>query len=161
MPTVPTIKTCWLPRGLADQLLAWAGDWRPLEVGGILGGYHAGDNAVITDLVGPGPEAIHSTSHFLPDPEYHVAEMRRIHHASNGGRMYLGDWHTHPRGPSVLSPLDRRTLRAIARSPEAQCPRPLMLLAAQEGGHWQLHAFTLTGSFRSRATAIAVRLYGR
>jgi len=160
MSTVPTIKTCWLSRGLADQLIAWAGDWQPLEVGGILAGYHAGTDAVVTDIVGPGPEAIHSATHFMPDSNYHAAEMMRIHYASDGLRGYLGDWHTHPHGPSALSPLDRRTLRAIAKSPEAQCPRPLMLLAAEEGGRWELHAFAHAGSLRTSATQIVVRLHG-
>lgn len=124
-------------------MTAMASKWWPLEVGGVLAGYWNENAAVITDYVGPGDEATHRTTAFVPDHQFHVREIERIYAESNGRDVYLGDWHSHPDGPSTLSSLDKRTLRSIAKAPEAQCPRPVMLLLAEDEISWSLHAFTL------------------
>lgn len=152
MPTAPIISACWLSRHLRDQLTELASQWHPNEVGGILAGYVNDGAAVVTEIVGPGPDALHRSSTFLPDHAYHVQEMQRIYAASHGVHGYLGDWHTHPNGAARLSALDKRTLRAIGRDPDALCPQPIMLLLSNGPAEWQVNAFTLTEQtlFRSR-----------
>ena len=124
-------------------MAALAQAWDPLEVGGVLAGYWKEDAVVITDVVGPGEHAQHRRHTFLPDHAFHAEEIARLYTASQGTHVYLGDWHTHPRGAPRLSPMDKRTLRAIAISPEARCPRPIMALLSGCGQIWQSQVFTL------------------
>jgi len=139
----PSISQCWMPQRIRDQLAEMAQNWAPLEVGGVLAGYLNGDAAVITDLVGPGDRAEHQRFHFAPDYDFHVREIARLYAASAGVTIYLGDWHSHPNGLSLLSPVDCRTLRGIAEAPEAQCSRPLMVLLSGGRENWSVKVFTL------------------
>lgn len=132
-----------MARALREQMATLARDWAPLEVGGVLAGYWNGEDAVITDVVGPGAGAEHERFHFTPDYEFHTREIARLYLASNGVTTYLGDWHSHPNGPSSLSPVDRRTLREIGDAPEARCPRPLMVLLSGGLDSWSVQSFTL------------------
>lgn len=143
IPSAPTIRTCWLSGSALEQVEALARRWDPLETGGVLAGYWDDDVAVITQCVGPGENAKHNAWAFIPDHAFHEREIARLYAESQGACVYLGDWHTHPSGVSRLSPLDKRTLRSIADAPEAQCPRPLMLLLAGNGGAWSTKVFTL------------------
>jgi integrative and conjugative element protein (TIGR02256 family) len=114
-----------------------------LEVGGVLAGYWKDDVAVVTDLIGPGPNATHGRSNFIPDHQFHESEIASLYMASGGTTVYLGDWHSHPLGFASLSTRDERTLRAIGSAPEARCSRPLMLLVAGSNDAWTIRVFTL------------------
>jgi|LNAP01.1.fsa_nt_gb integrative and conjugative element protein (TIGR02256 family) len=142
-----------MPRGIQQHLEELARDWEPLEVGGVLAGYWNDRAAIVTAFVGPGEDAQHQRYTFVPDDEYHAAEIAGLYRASDGATIYLGDWHTHPSGPARLSPLDKRTLRHIANAPEARCPNPLMVLLAGSGERWGTQVFTLgaTRSFLPRS----------
>jgi integrative and conjugative element protein (TIGR02256 family) len=142
-PNALTIKTCWIPRNVQEQFEDLARQWAPLEVGGVLAGYWHGDVAVITHCIGPGEHASHHASTFAPDYAFHEREIARLYATSQGTAVYLGDWHTHPSGAASLSPLDRRTLRAIADAPEARCTQPLMVLLAGSGDEWSTQVFSL------------------
>lgn len=104
----------------------------PNETGGVLLGYwaHVGVEAVITDSVGPGPRAIHRRSSFVPDYDFHDAEIHRRYTRSGRRLEYVGDWHTHPTGTLMLSRKDRRTLTAIAMHAPARAPTPVMAIFA-------------------------------
>lgn len=143
IPTALTIKTCWMPRSIQQQLEDLAREWAPLEVGGVLAGYWNGDSAVITHHIGPGENARHHAWTFAPDYAFHEREIARLYAATQGTTVYLGDWHTHPSGAARLSPLDKRTLRSIAEATEARCSRPLMMLLASSGEVWSTQVFTL------------------
>lgn len=143
MRSAPTIEICWMPRGVQHELRMLAKEWEPMEVGGVLAGYWADRAAVVTDFVGAGERAQHHRYTFMPDHEYHEAEIERLYRASNGVTIYLGDWHTHPSGFACLSSLDRRTLRSVAKAPEARCPNPLMVLLSGSGDRWGVKVFSL------------------
>lgn len=122
-----------LPKSLFASIKGEADRVFPLETGGILiGCWTSEHSASIEQHIGPGPRAIHKRSSFAPDYDYHEAEVARLYEQSLGRLTYLGDWHTHPRGGSYLSPRDRATLRRIAKSREARTPTPLM--AIMSGG---------------------------
>lgn len=94
---------------------------------------------VVTQLVGPGPSAIHESTRYVPDHTFQEREVARLHEASRGHLLYLGDWHSHPAGALALSRTDRRTLFRIACAPEAGAPRPLMGIFAGGGDRvWRL-----------------------
>ena len=120
----------------------------PNETGGILMGGCSGDRILITDVVGPGPNAVHETTWFRPDYDYHDAEVARLYRESAGTTTYLGDWHSHPGASEPhLSGKDKRVIRNIAQSAEARAPNPLMLMLF--GGSVQWNAFAWVGELKA------------
>jgi integrative and conjugative element protein (TIGR02256 family) len=115
----------------------------PLETGGVLVGYRAQAVQVITNMIGPGPRAVRTTTSFEGDHEYQCEELERIYRRSGAVTMYLGDWHTHPSGIPQPSALDKETLRHIAAHRPADCKRPIMLIGggAPHTWLWKAHIF--------------------
>ncbi len=104
-----------------------ADDKYPNETGGIFFGYWSDPReAVVSRVIGPGPEARHSPCSFEPDSDYQEFELSILYEKSGRLHSYLGDWHTHPTGPALLSTLDRETASTIAHYGEARAPFPLM-----------------------------------
>ena len=162
--------TAWLSRETLLEMTEEADRWAPLETGGVLMGYHAGDAGavVVTHAVGPGPNAVHERARFVPDQDYHLREIAR-HYAASGRRLhYLGDWHCHPGGAAELSQADRSTLKCIAAEPAARASRPLMCVLAP-GPRWDVTVWQ--GEVRRRRRCwprqhlalrcLDVRLFGR
>ena len=100
----------------------------PNETGGCLMGYFSenDDEVVITDIIGPGGNAIHRPSYFCPDSDFQEKEIARIYNESGRRTIYLGDWHMHPLPNKYLSWRDKKTLRKIARHKPARISNPLM-----------------------------------
>lgn len=127
----------WISEPAYHCLLKEADRGYPLETGGILLGYCAENGApVVLAVVGPGPDASHSRTRFLPDHEWQCKQIDEVYQRSAGQWVYIGDWHTHPDGVAYMSWLDQRTLRAIARHPEAKSSRPVMLIAGGQPERW-------------------------
>ena len=105
----------------------------PNETGGVLMGYWlaGSEGAVITQVVGPGPNAKHREFGFVPDASYQESEIARIYEESARLHTYLGDWHTHPDSTTRLSRTDRCTLIKIARHVDARVPDPLMAIVGE------------------------------
>jgi len=113
----------------------------PRETGGVLIGYWAdgGEEAVVTTVIGPGPNAAHELESFRPDYDFQEAEIARLYRQSPSSNAYLGDWHTHPDAPDGrLSVKDRRTLWRIATFKEARAERPLMAVLHGGDPAWDL-----------------------
>jgi integrative and conjugative element protein (TIGR02256 family) len=135
---------------LLNEALAKAQDdaarHAPLETGGIVLGYEAGnEHVVVTDVVLGGPSATRTRDYFKPDGPWQAEEVARRYVGSGRVTTYLGDWHSHPRGDARPSDLDRTTARAIAMYSEARLPRPTLLILDGRGASWKPHAYTLTG----------------
>lgn len=125
----PAIGAVWIEQDLVDRLAAEADRLYPQETGGVFLGYWDADgpDAVITAIIGPGPDAVHRTHGFIPDYGYQETRIAEHYEASGRRHTYLGDWHTHPdTNHARLSWRDRRTLARIAAAPEARIPVPLM-----------------------------------
>lgn len=158
--------TIWIGDESLRLLRQLASEKAPSETGGVLLGYWRSDKrtGVITDVVGPGPAAVHGRDFFEPDAKYQSAEIARIYELSGRITTYLGDWHTHPGGSTGLSAQDRRTLRTIAASPAARAPTPLMgILAGKE--HWRMCLWVYDSplgfsEWPRRCVAARVRQYG-
>lgn len=116
----------------------------PNETGGVLLGYWAPEqpDVVVTNIVGPGPRAIHKPTRFVPDRDYQDDEIVRLHVADPARYRYLGDWHTHLHGGAGLSAKDHEALRQIARHQAAQAPVPLMAILTLSG-EWRVAAWCL------------------
>ncbi len=116
-----------------------AGAMAPHESGGVLMGYWSADGTevVISHLIHGGPAADRKGSSFMPDHAFQEAEIARVYVESGRIATYLGDWHSHPGGSTNLSSIDRCTLVAILRAPQARLQ--LALLAVVAGGpHWAI-----------------------
>jgi len=158
------MNTAWISNASVDVLLAEADRTFPLETGGILMGYVAGNELVISEIIGPGPDAIHRTHSFIPDYAYQDNEVARLYEASCRKWTYLGDWHSHPRQKLPnLSAKDIETLHRIARSKTARIAIPLMLLSSGQPAAWKLNVWQWQPGqlfrLKSRAVPIPVKMY--
>ena len=134
----------WIEEDVADTLREEASFKYPLETGGVLLGYwvRPGWEAVILNVIGPGPKAVHERTWFKPDSEFHEREIARLFQETAGETLYLGDWHTHPDAAVPRpSPQDRRTVRRIAEELSAQAEQPLMLILGGAPTEWQTGAW--------------------
>ncbi len=116
----------------------------PLETGGVLLGFE--DTAdrrqiQITAMVGPGPKAVHQRNRFEPDSDWQRDQVARIYRESGRVVTYLGDWHSHPRGSTRPSSLDRRTAAHIGACIEARMRHPLMGILAGSRQSWSLATY--------------------
>lgn len=118
--------TIWLVRQALDVMLNEASSRHPLETGGVLLGWRAGEDKVVVDVLGPGPQALHGRYRFLPDHDWQIEQIHKRFASSNRDIDYLGDWHCHPDGVAVMSAEDQSTLRRISR----RVPEPIMIILA-------------------------------
>lgn len=159
--------TLWIEQSCISEMKTGGADFAPLETGGILLGYWAvsGDEAVVTAILGPGPNAVHSRKSFIPDSDFHNQEIAKIYEQSGRNVTYLGDWHTHPGGYARMSKQDRNTLLKIGATAEARAPNAVMLIAAGEEGNWQIKAWCCVrrpiGFLPSKIAALRVEEFVR
>ena len=138
----------------------------PAETGGVLLGYEPdGSDVVVTAVTGPGPNALHARSAFVPDDLYHARVIAGVYESSGRRVTYLGDWHSHPGGAAVPSRKDKRTLRAMARFRGGRTPNPVMLLAAgSPDAGWGIRAWRRLRAphvpLRASVLELVVRSYG-
>jgi integrative and conjugative element protein (TIGR02256 family) len=154
----------WISNILVERLFAEADRVFPLETGGVLMGYVAGEETVISEIIGPGPNAVHRVYSFAPDYSHHEIEVARLYQASCRKWTYLGDWHSHPRQKTPdLSIKDVQTLRHIARSKKARMAFPLMMISSGQPNGWKLNVWQLeTGkifSLKSRVVHLPIKAY--
>lgn len=151
----------WLSYELIRAMTVEAEAHAPSETGGIVLGYWAKhDEVVATVLIGPGPDARHWPTGFMPDNAYQEDRLA-VEYERSGRRLeYLGDWHSHPSSTPTPSDKDTATMKRIAADPDAGCPRPLMLILGERDG-WELGAWILRRRWRwwSFASAVHPRLF--
>ncbi len=133
--------TVWLPRTIANEMVAEADRWFGLETGGTFMGYWANDREmVVTANIPAGPAAKHERFRFEPDQAWQQSKIDLHYEASGRLDTYLGDWHTHPNAvTSNLSHTDRSCIRRIISTKTARQARPVMLLLTGKIGDWSFH----------------------
>lgn len=90
----------------AIRVMSAEGDTR-LETGGALFGFDDGTQVAVTAVCGPGPKAIRAPQYFLRDLAHTRVAAKELHASS--GAQWIGEWHTHPRGPNGPSDRDLHT----------------------------------------------------
>lgn len=95
-----------------------------------------GNDVVVTNIIGSGPEAKHFRFSYRPDYEADKERIGELFDESGGEITYLGDWHTHPSSSSHLSWMDKRALRNMARFEGNFMDAPIMLIASNGSGQW-------------------------
>jgi integrative and conjugative element protein (TIGR02256 family) len=153
-------EAVWVPQTVLHRLAAEATALAPLETGGMLLGYVADNEqsveAVVEEIVGPGPDALHGRYRFLPDGRWQRSQMLKAFYASGGVITYLGDWHSHPNGGSTPSGRDLKTVRAVARRRRARTPNPLSAILYGAERNWRLAPYVYDGEVLS---GISLREY--
>lgn len=119
---------CWIAGQALADLLTEAKQWQLRETGGALLGWRDGRNAVVAQILGPGPNAKHGFFSFEPDFEWQVEQGRRIYKSSNRCIAYIGDWHTHPFASPSPSWTDRKAAKQISEDSGFRAPEPLSLI---------------------------------
>lgn len=114
------------PRALAAITAETKARFGPEETGGILLGHDLGHQVLITAAGDPGPGAIHTPTRFRRD----LAHAGKLADAAyeRDHSVWVGDWHTHPRGPTRPSRYDLRTYRSFLHDPELNFDRFLALI---------------------------------
>jgi integrative and conjugative element protein (TIGR02256 family) len=106
------------------------------ETGGILLGHEPGEpEPIVISIAGdPGPGARRSRSDFQRD----LAHAERLADAAylRDQSVWVGEWHTHPRGPVCPSDRDLRTYRRFLLDPELHFTRVASLIVTCEDDHW-------------------------
>lgn len=131
----------WLSDDTWEKMIKLAQEKHPLETGGILLGYTNSKHTIVTAIIGPGSNAQHFRSRFVPDAKYHQRQIEAHFEKTGGNDTYLGDWHTHPEGVARLSWRDKRTLNKIAAEGENLITPPTMAILAGGPNNWHLRTF--------------------
>jgi integrative and conjugative element protein (TIGR02256 family) len=119
---------CWLSREALNAMVGEGERTFPMETGGLLMGYWGEGSPVVTHVIGPGPNANHFRCNFEPDYQWQTDAVEKFYKANDGRITYLGDWHTHPCGPTDMSGTDKRAIQNIKDHKEAYAPTPLMII---------------------------------
>ena len=141
-------RTLWIPDDVTTVMRTEASRMAPFETGGELLGYRAVDRSggyaqehiVVLGASGPGLDARHTKTTFVPECAHDETMIARAYEQSGGRVTYLGDWHSHPSGSGTLSRQDVETLQRIAAYKPARAPMPLMVVLAT-ADLWSLHAW--------------------
>jgi integrative and conjugative element protein (TIGR02256 family) len=119
------------------------------ETGGILLGFedsHAGCYWV-TEAGQPGPQAERSPIYFCRDLDH--AESLAERAFSIDGSQWIGDWHTHPDGPSCLSHIDLQSYRKVLANSDLKAFLAILVLPGPAG--WN---DSRVGAFRVSASNV-------
>ena len=96
------------------------------ETGGILLGHDLGGRLFVTVAGEPGPNAVRRTDGFVRDLDH----ARGLGDAAyeHDGSVWIGEWHTHPGGPTTPSPTDMSTYARLLADPDLTFERVLSLI---------------------------------
>ena len=134
--------TVWIAEHLLTPLEAEAAKHAPDETGGMLVGYWSeSGEAVITETIEGGPDAIRRPSRFEPNGEWQQERLGELYIQSGRVHTYLGDWHSHPHGVPRPSLRDRDTAKKVAATKAARAPQPLTLICSKGSGDWEWAVF--------------------
>ncbi|MFY9510611.1 MAG: Mov34/MPN/PAD-1 family protein [Rubrivivax sp.] len=101
--------------GVREVINADAERWGTRETGGALIGHvsHETRTIVVAGLVPASADSYRSPARFVLGTEELMKNLRQAHEDSLGYLMFVGTWHTHPRG-GAHSGIDRDTLGSLA-----------------------------------------------
>lgn len=126
-----------LRREHMEEMIAHAERVQPEEACGLLAGKDGQVWYVISVT-----NILHSPVRFRMDPEEQVRAFLKI---ESDGLEITGIYHSHPEGPSTLSPTDLR---------EAAYPDSFYLLLYRDQGHWRWHGYTIRNGIPREAPVV-------
>lgn len=103
---------------------------REHETGGLLLGRRSGDDLLVTGAGDPGPNSEHGPRRFRRDLVH--AQQLATEVWTRDGSEWIGEWHTHPRGPLHPSPFDVAVYRTFLDDPELGFTHVLAVIVSPE-----------------------------
>lgn len=105
-----------------------------LETGGVLLGHDRDELLEITVAGGPGPAALRRPTRFRRD----LAHAQKLGDDAfeADGSVWLGEWHTHPMGPTTPSDLDHRSYAEMLADPELGFTRFVCFIVTSGDAVW-------------------------
>ena len=100
----------------------------PKEFGGVFIGFKQSGNFIITNILIPDKYENGKTV-FVRHPGSLNERLEQIHLLTDGKIGYLGEWHSHPDGPTSPSRVDINAMKNIARDKNVQVAEPLLMIA--------------------------------
>lgn len=100
----------------------------PNEFGGVFIGYKSDKNFIITNILIP-DKYKNGKAIFVRHPGTLNERLSEIHNLTNGKIQYLGEWHSHPDGPTDPSRTDINAMQEIARDKNINIVKPLLMIA--------------------------------
>lgn len=99
----------------------------PNEFGGVFIGYKSDENFIITNILIP-DEYKNGKNIFVREPGTLNERLSEIHTTTNGKIQYLGEWHSHPDGPTNPSSTDINAMKEIAKNKNINIDKPLLMI---------------------------------
>lgn len=127
-------KSDWQVRfaaGILDELRQKMGDASPHEIGGVLVGCanHKTKTIHVTRSLPAPPDSRADANCFFRGTEGLPETIAEINACTGGQLGYIGEWHSHPRGPNDMSTTDAATTKAFLQQyRELNPPLPVFLL---------------------------------
>lgn len=100
----------------------------PKEFGGVFIGYKTDVSFIITDILIP-DQYKNGQTIFIREPGNLNERLSEIHRLTNGEIQYLGEWHSHPNGPTTPSKTDINAMEIISNDKNINIDRPLLMIA--------------------------------
>ena len=100
----------------------------PKEFGGVFIGFKSELGYIITDILVPDDYANGRTI-FVRHPGTLNERLEEIHEITNGKIQYLGEWHSHPDGPTSPSNTDKNAMKEIANDKKINVDKPILMIA--------------------------------
>lgn len=127
-------KSDWQVRfaaGILDELRKKMIDASPLETGGVLIGCanYKTKTIHVTRSIPPPPDSRADANCFFRGTEGLPDAIAEINSYTGGQLGYIGEWHSHPRGPNDMSATDAATVKSfLQQHRELNPPLPVFLL---------------------------------
>lgn len=105
-----------LPKRVVGAVQAERKRHLPRETGGFLIGVRRGPHIEVTSLTEQGPGDASTYTSFDRCCASHRQRIHSVWKLSEGLESLVGDWHSHPRGTSDASSIDRSAWRTLVRT---------------------------------------------
>ena len=112
-----------------------------LETGGALFGIDG--EAYVAHATGPGPNAVHERSRFTRDLRFTTEIAAKLW--AQDRSQWVGEWHSHPRGPAQPSDLDLATYGRHLADPALRFRQFLALIVHPTNCSLELSAWIVEG----------------
>ena len=152
-------EEAWIQKDVFEFMIKEANSKLPLETGGRIYGYHE-PVINVKEIVGPGPKADHQPKGFMLDSEYHKTEIDRIFDTTDF--LYMGDWHTHPGGPGMLSHIDMESAEMYFQEIVPQQKYQISLILNGFRDNWTPNVWIFDGThYQPKTISIYTKEEGR
>ncbi|MDY7396979.1 ThiF family adenylyltransferase [Aureibaculum sp. 2210JD6-5] len=99
----------------------------PREFGGVFIGFKSSVGFIITNILVP-DEYKNGRTVFIRSPGTLNERLSEVHKITNGKIQYLGEWHSHPDGPTSPSKTDINAMKEIAKDKNITIDKPLLMI---------------------------------